>query len=94
MFTGDKVLAIDGDPYLKAGANIAFTAIKDEVGNFVENSKIMMKVMDEVGKIHPFIQGDLSQIQVPNSQHITDLYIRSRRIGLQGRSELGAPKAR
>lgn len=56
--TEDKALAVNGDPYIDAAGGVAITAAKEEVGNFVQNSKIMMNVMDEVGKIHPFIQGD------------------------------------
>ncbi|KAJ6588597.1 hypothetical protein B0H19DRAFT_924176, partial [Mycena capillaripes] len=37
-------------------ANVAYSIIKDQVSQFVENSKILVNVLDEVGKIHPFIQ--------------------------------------
>ncbi|RDX50314.1 hypothetical protein OH76DRAFT_469327 [Lentinus brumalis] len=34
----------------------AFTVVKDQVNNFVQHSKVLMKVLDEVGQAHPFIQ--------------------------------------
>lgn len=48
------MLTVSGDPYIDTAVGLA----KQEVDDFVQNSKIMMNVMDEVGKIHPFIQGD------------------------------------
>ena len=37
-------------------ASGAYDAIKTQVSHFVENSKALVKVLDEVGKVHPFIQ--------------------------------------
>lgn len=48
----------------------------------------MMNIMDEVGKIHPFIQGDFSQIEGMADQYTANLSICSRRIGLQDWSKL------
>ena len=32
--------------------------MKDQVSNFVQHSKVLMNVLDEVGKAHPFIQSE------------------------------------
>ncbi len=40
----------------------AFTFVKDQVSNFVQHSKVLMKVLDEVGKAHPFIQGEFDGV--------------------------------
>ncbi|KAF8549417.1 hypothetical protein OG21DRAFT_1488548 [Imleria badia] len=37
-------------------ASAAFSVVKDRVNHFVENSKMLMNALDEVGKVHPFIQ--------------------------------------
>jgi hypothetical protein len=37
-------------------APIDFDMIKDQVNHFAQNSKILLGVLDEVGKVHPFIQ--------------------------------------
>lgn len=47
-------------------ASAEFSIVKDRVNSFVENSKILMSVLDEVGKAHPFIQG---QFRVLHSAH-------------------------
>lgn len=31
--------------------------VKTEVTHFVETSRILVRALDEVGKVHPFIQG-------------------------------------
>lgn len=38
-------------------ASAEFSIVKDQLNNFVENSTILMSVLDDVGKVHPFIQG-------------------------------------
>ncbi|KAF9041891.1 hypothetical protein BDZ89DRAFT_1034712 [Hymenopellis radicata] len=38
-------------------ASAAFSIVKDQISSFVDNSKILMSVLDEVAKAHPFIQG-------------------------------------
>ncbi|KAJ6562519.1 hypothetical protein B0H19DRAFT_99038 [Mycena capillaripes] len=57
---GDKFLAVRSSEVVSAAqsdtANVAYSIIKDQVSQFVENSKILVNVLDEVGKIHPFIQ--------------------------------------
>lgn len=63
--------ASSSDPVLIAQsamplASAEFSIVKDRVNNFVENSKILMSVLDEVGKAHPFIQG---QFRVLHSAH-------------------------
>jgi len=37
-------------------ASEAFNAIKEQVSHFAENSKILMDALNEIGKVHPFIQ--------------------------------------
>ncbi|RPD72434.1 hypothetical protein L226DRAFT_154051 [Lentinus tigrinus ALCF2SS1-7] len=37
-------------------ATQALSFVKDQVGNFVQHSKVLMNVLDELGKAHPFIQ--------------------------------------
>ncbi len=38
-------------------ASATFSIVKDHVSKFADNSKILMSVLDEVAKVHPFIQG-------------------------------------
>jgi hypothetical protein len=42
-----------------------FHIVKDQVSNFVENSKMLVGVLDEIGKAHPFIQGQFSGALFP-----------------------------
>ena len=35
----------------------AFEVIEKEIGGFLEQSKIVMTVLDDIGTIHPFVQG-------------------------------------
>ena len=35
----------------------AFEVIEKEIGGFLEQSKIVMTVLDDIGRIHPFVQG-------------------------------------
>ncbi|KAI0699900.1 hypothetical protein C8T65DRAFT_296564 [Cerioporus squamosus] len=37
-------------------ATQAFSFVKDQVSNFAQHSKVLMNVLDELGKAHPFIQ--------------------------------------
>jgi hypothetical protein len=37
----------------------AYALVKDQVSDFAENSKILMNVMDELGKAHPFVLGKM-----------------------------------
>ncbi|KAL0569703.1 hypothetical protein V5O48_012263 [Marasmius crinis-equi] len=39
-----------------ASGNIDFSVIKEQVSNFAEDCKFLMIVLDEIGKVHPFIQ--------------------------------------
>lgn len=36
----------------------ALDVIKSKIDTFVEDSKVAIKILDEIGKIHPFVQGD------------------------------------
>jgi hypothetical protein len=42
-----------------------FHMVKDQVSNFVENSNMLVGVLDEIGKVHPFIQGQFSRALFP-----------------------------
>jgi hypothetical protein len=57
---GDKALAFSGSQAAStlqsATTSVAFDMIKEQVNNFAQNSKILVGVLDEVGKAHPFIQ--------------------------------------
>ena len=39
-------------------ASQMYSVVKDQVSNFVQHSKVLMNVLDEVGKAHPFIQSE------------------------------------
>jgi hypothetical protein len=60
---GDKALAVSGSQVAStvqnAAASAAFDMVKEQVSHFVENSKILVSVLDEVGKAHPFVQSTL-----------------------------------
>ncbi|KDR69994.1 hypothetical protein GALMADRAFT_145041 [Galerina marginata CBS 339.88] len=56
----DKILDdVQGHPdtvsALKDGVTEMFSVVKGEIGNFVQSSDGLMKALDEVGKLHPFI---------------------------------------
>jgi len=57
---GDRALVVSDSQPMSATKNFmattAFTMVKDQVSSFAEKSQTLMKVLDEVGKIHPFIQ--------------------------------------
>jgi hypothetical protein len=40
-----------------------FSILKDQVSNFAENTKILVNVLDDLGKMHPFIQGSFIAFQ-------------------------------
>ncbi|KAF8553591.1 hypothetical protein OG21DRAFT_1441706 [Imleria badia] len=52
-------------------ASVAFSVVKDRVNHFVENSKMLMNALDEVGKVHPFIQVAVSVFKVGIQLEIT-----------------------
>ena len=58
---GDRTLAVSDSQAVSAAKNVmataAFSMVKDQVSSFAEKSQVVMKVLDEVGKFHPFIQG-------------------------------------
>jgi hypothetical protein len=63
--SGDKVLAVSSSQQIAIQADIVtagFSLVKDRVSNFVENSKMLVGVLDEVGKTYPFIQGRFSAL--------------------------------
>jgi len=57
---GDRALAVSGSQAVSvannAMATAAFSVVKDHVSSFVERSQTVMNVLDQVGKVHPFIQ--------------------------------------
>jgi len=59
--TGDRTFAVSDSQAVSAAKNVmataAFSMVKDQVSLFAEKSQAVMKVLDEVGKLHPFIQG-------------------------------------
>ncbi|KAJ7499168.1 hypothetical protein FB451DRAFT_28305 [Mycena latifolia] len=52
---GDRVSAVS-DSEVVAAANVTYGIVKEQVSRFVENSKLLVNVLDEVAKVHPFIQ--------------------------------------
>jgi hypothetical protein len=42
-------------PALKEGASEMFSIVKGQIGNFIQSSTELMRALDEVGKLHPFI---------------------------------------
>ncbi|KAL0577140.1 hypothetical protein V5O48_004854 [Marasmius crinis-equi] len=58
--TGDKVLAVSNSKHVAlakdVASNVDFSVVKEQVSNFVENCKILMNVLDDIGKVHPFVQ--------------------------------------
>lgn len=58
--TGDRALAVSESQTVSVAQNAmataAFSMVKDQVSSFVERSQALMSVLDEVGKLHPFIQ--------------------------------------
>jgi len=58
---GDKIITASDSQVASTVQNIAasaaFNIVKSEVTRFVETSKILVRALDEVGKVHPFIQG-------------------------------------
>ena len=41
-------------------ATQVYNLVKDQVSHFEDHSKALMELLDEVGKIHPFITGTSS----------------------------------
>ena len=61
-FTGNTVSKVSGNSLVSVAQSDAATQalgfVKDQVSNFVQHSKVLMNVLDEVGKAHPFIQSE------------------------------------
>ncbi|TCD61202.1 hypothetical protein EIP91_008790 [Steccherinum ochraceum] len=49
----------------------AFAVIKHKIDTFVEDSRMVMSVLDEIGKIHPFIQVAVSAFNVALNLELT-----------------------
>ncbi|KDR69957.1 hypothetical protein GALMADRAFT_160132 [Galerina marginata CBS 339.88] len=60
---------LDGLPALKEGVTEIFSIVKGQIGNFVQSSDGLMKALDEVGKMHPFIMSRWNNL--PSLQHLT-----------------------
>ena len=56
---GNQALALGGTDAASAVQNVAasaaFSAVKEQVSHFAENSKVLVRALDEIGKAHPFI---------------------------------------
>ena len=52
MSGSGAALAIQG-----VATSAAFNVVKEQVSHFVENSKVLVGLLDEVGKAHPIILG-------------------------------------
>ena len=61
LVLGDRALAVSGSGAALAAqdvaASAAFNVVKEQVSHFVENSKVLIGLLDEVGKAHPIIFG-------------------------------------
>jgi len=57
-------------------ASAAFSMVKDQVSSFVERSQTLMSVLDEVGKVHPFIQSMSIPFRVSDKEIGQDIYLR------------------
>jgi hypothetical protein len=57
---GNEALAVSGSQAVSTiqsdNASVAFDMIKQQVNHFTQDSKILVAVLDEVGKVHPFTQ--------------------------------------
>ena len=67
----------------------ALNFVKSKIDSFMEDSKYAIKVLDEIGKIHPFIQGKLSSLSIVTQSHT---HLRSGRIRVQGCTEFRTHK--
>ena len=60
FYRGDKAGDVSGNQVVSTLRSVAtsgaYETIKTQLSHFVENSKALVKVLDEVGKVHPFIQ--------------------------------------
>ncbi|KAF9264173.1 hypothetical protein L218DRAFT_998910 [Marasmius fiardii PR-910] len=58
--TSDTFLAVSNSKHVglakDATSSVDFSVVKERVSNFAETSKFLMGVLDDVGKLHPFIQ--------------------------------------
>lgn len=77
---GDKISTVTGGQAAAAAqsdvADSTLSLVKQEVENFARTSKALMDVLDEVGKIHPFIAG---QRIVLRTTAISNFHSRRRR---------------
>ena len=59
-FLGEKVATVSKSQAVSTMQDVAsqaFDTLKGQVSHFAETSKILVQVLDEVAKVHPFIQG-------------------------------------
>ncbi|KAI0630036.1 hypothetical protein C8Q77DRAFT_236077 [Trametes polyzona] len=72
---GDRVADLAGGQFAAAAqsdaATAAFSLVKTQVVNFAENSRILMAALDEVAKIHPFIQVAVSLFKAALTLELT-----------------------
>ena len=59
LVLGDRALAASGGEAALTiqdlAGSAAFSIVKEQVSHFVENSKVLVGLLDEVGKAHPFV---------------------------------------
>ena len=57
---GSKALAVSESEATsttrRVAASAAFDRVKNQVSHFAENSRVLVTILSEVGKVHPFIQ--------------------------------------
>ena len=56
-----QIATVDG-ALTDSNTSDAFSVIKQKIDTFVEDSKVVMSILDEIGKIHPFIQSRSSVV--------------------------------
>ena len=59
-FLGEKAVTVSKSQAVSTMQDVAsqaFDTLKGQVSHFAETSKVLVQVLDEVAKVHPFIQG-------------------------------------
>jgi len=58
---GNRVTNLMDSPVATASrsenGNAMFALVNDEISHFAENTRILVNILDDVAKVHPFIQG-------------------------------------
>ena len=89
---GEKALAVSESQAVSTirgvAASAAFDMVKDQVSHFAENSKILGKVLNEVSKVHPFIQSVSCFVLTPSVYNNSFIVSQLRFLHLRRRSPL------